>query len=88
MIHWSKFNPNNPFHCVDYILGRNHIAETREILTFDIETTSVWDINGCITPYKGRYSEKQYNNAKSKAFCYIWQFGVDDTVYYLSLIHI
>lgn len=82
MQHWSKFNPNNIFHCVDYILGRNHIAETREILTFDIETTSIWNINGHIVSYKDCYSEKQYNNAESKAFCYIWQFGIDDTVYY------
>lgn len=82
MVHWTKFAENSEFHCVNYILGRNHIAETREILTFDIETTSIWEINGCITSYKGRYSEKQYNNAKSKAFCYIWQFGVNDTVYF------
>lgn len=82
MIHWTKFGENSKFHCADYIMGRNHIAETREILTLDIETTSIWEINGRITSYKGRYSEKQYNNAKSKAFCYIWQFGIDDTVYY------
>lgn len=81
MLHWTKFNENK-FHCVDYICGRNHIAETQEILTFDIETTSIWEINGHITSYKHGYSEKQYNNAKSKAFCYIWQFGVNDTVYY------
>lgn len=82
MQHWSEFDENSKFHCVDYIMGRNHIAETREILTFDIETTSIWEINGRTTTYKGRYSEKQYNTAKSKAFCYIWQFGIDDTVYY------
>ena len=67
---------------MDYIMGRNHIAETQEIFTFDIETTSIWDIDGHITSYKDCYTEKQYNNAESKAFCYIWQFGVDDTVYY------
>ena len=82
MIHWSKFNENNKFHCIDYIVGRNHIAETREIMTFDIETTSIWNINGNIVSYKDCYSEKQYNNAESKAFCYIWQFGIDETVYY------
>lgn len=82
MLHWTKFDEKREFQCVDYILGRNHIAETREILTFDIETTSVWEINGHITSYKHRYSENEYNNAKSKAFCYIWQFGIDDTVYY------
>lgn len=82
MVHWSEFNEKNKFNCVDYISGRNHIAETREILTFDIETTSIWNINGLITSYKEQYSEKQYNNAESKAFCYIWQFGIDETVYY------
>ena len=82
MIHWSKFNESNIFHCVDYIFGRNHIAETREILTFDIETTSIWNINGNVVSYKDCHTEKQYNNAESKAFCYIWQFGIDDTVYY------
>lgn len=82
MVHWSEFKPNNLFHCVDYIFGRNHVAETREILTFDIETTSIWNINGHTVSYKDCYSEKEYNNAESKAFCYIWQFGIDDTVYY------
>lgn len=82
MLYWTKFDENCKFQSVDYILGRNHIAETREILSLDIETTSIWEINGHITSYKGRYSEKQYNTAKSKAFCYIWQFGVNDTVYY------
>lgn len=82
MVHWTKFNPSNIFHCVDYILGRNHIAETREILTFDIETSSIWNINGRIVSYEDCYSEKQYNNAESKAFCYIWQFGINDTVYF------
>ena len=82
MLHWTKFDENSEFHCVDYITGRNHIAETREILTFDIETTSIWNINDHIVSYKDCYSEKQYNNAESKAFCYIWQFGVNDTVYY------
>ena len=37
MLHWTKFDEHSKFHCVDYINGRNHIAETREILTFDIE---------------------------------------------------
>lgn len=82
MIHCSRFDENNKFHCVDYISGRNHVAETEEILTFDIETTSIWDIDGQITSYKECFTEKQYNNAESKAFCYIWQFGIDDTVYY------
>lgn len=82
MLHWTTFDENNKFHCNDYILGRNHIAETREILTFDIETTSIWNINDHIVSYKDCYYEKQYNNAKSKAFCYIWQFGIDDIVYY------
>ena len=82
MIHWTKFDENSKFHCADYIMGRNHIAETQEILIFDIETTSIWNINSNIVSYKDCYSEKQYNNAESKAFCYIWQFGIDDTVYY------
>ena len=82
MLHWTKFDENSKLDCVDYISGRNHIAETREILTFDIETTSIWNINDHIVSYKDCYSEKQYNNAESKAFCYIWQFGIDDIVYY------
>ena len=52
MLHWTKFDETSMFHCVDYILGRNHTAETQEILTFDIETTSIWEINGHITSYK------------------------------------
>ena len=52
MLHWTKFDESSKFHCADYIMGRNHIAETPEILTFDIETTSIWNINGHIVSYK------------------------------------
>ena len=35
-----------------------------------------------VTGYKSIYTEQQYNNAKKGAMCYIWQFSVNDNVYY------
>lgn len=54
-----------------------------DILTFDIETTSAW-VNeyGNVIKYKRGFSNEYWNNLQPLALCYIWQFGINETVYF------
>lgn len=66
-----------------------------DILTFDIETTSAWiNEHGNIIRYHPGRSGDYWNNLKALSLCYLWQFSINDTVYYgrelydfLNLIH-
>lgn len=50
------------------------------IYTFDIETTSLWKLDGKWSIYDPTAS---YKEVEQGAICYIWQFGInDDVVYY------
>ncbi len=54
-----------------------------DIFTFDIETTSAWVNNhGNIIKYRAGKSSDYWNNLQAVALCYIWQFSVNDTVYF------
>ena len=81
MIYWKKLKNYEP-KIEEYQKGKQTRTEIADIFTFDIETTSIWNIDGNITTYKDCYTEKQYNKSEKKAFCYIWQFGINDTIYF------
>ena len=81
MIYWEKLKEYEP-RIEEYQKGKQTKTEVADIFTFDIETTSIWNIDGHITTYKDCYTEKQYNESEKKAFCYIWQFGINDTIYF------
>ena len=53
-----------------------------DILTFDIEVTSLFDIEGELKPFDYSKSKDYYIGRNKKALPYIWQFGYNDTVYY------
>ena len=54
-----------------------------DIFTFDLESTSAWiNEHGNIIRYKKGYSSEYWNNLDPVSLCYIWQFSVNDTVYY------
>lgn len=54
-----------------------------DIFTFDIETTSAWiNEHGNIIRYKKGRSAEYWNSLEAVALCYLWQFSVNDTVYY------
>lgn len=54
-----------------------------DILTFDIETTSAWiNEHGSIIRYKKGKSGEYWNNLSAVSLCYIWQFSVNDRVFY------
>lgn len=53
-----------------------------DIFVFDIETTSAWLENDKVIAYKKGCSADYWNNLTPLALPYIWQFSVNDTVYY------
>lgn len=54
-----------------------------DILTFDIETTSSFMLDdGTIIPYEKGRDPEYWNSLEAMALCYIWQFSVNDIVYY------
>ena len=52
------------------------------IYSFDIETTSLFCIDGKWQRFNYEISQKDYRNIDKAALCYIWMFGVENTVYY------
>lgn len=67
-----------------YLFSKNRRKELRsnDIITFDIEVTSLWKIDGKYIPFSLDINEKKYRDTERIAFPYIWQAGVNDTVYY------
>lgn len=59
-----------------------------EILTFDLEATSLFDIEGEFLPYDYKLPKSYYIGREKKALPYIWQFGYNDKVYYSSNFHL
>lgn len=52
------------------------------IYTFDIETISLFKINNTWQPFDYNKSSEFYSTIQKAAVPYIWQFGINDTVYY------
>lgn len=54
-----------------------------DIFTFDIETSSFWlDDKGNVIEYHPGESSEYWNKLKPMSIPYIWQFSMNDTVYY------
>lgn len=52
------------------------------IFTFDIETISLFEINGKWQPFDYSIPPKEYEKIRKAGCCYIWQFSVNEDVYY------
>lgn len=52
------------------------------IFTFDIETTSYWQTPNGVQGYTEDFTPEEYNNFPVGACCYIWQFSINENVYY------
>lgn len=76
MIHYKNFNEN------EFNLQLDNKGKCDNIFCLDIETSSYWLINNEIVPYKEYYSDELLNNSPCGSICYLWQFGVDDNIYY------
>lgn len=58
------------------------IKKCLDILTFDIEVTSAWKVDGRLTTYKPGYDADFWNDHEKYALPWIWQFSINDQVYY------
>lgn len=76
MIHYKNFNEN------EFNLQLDNKGKCNNIFCLDIETSSYWLINNEIVPYKEYFSDELLNNSPCGAICYLWQFGVDNSIYY------
>ena len=52
------------------------------IFTLDIETVSLYYIDGKWQPFDFSRDSKFYEETEKASCCYLWQFGVEDQVYY------
>ena len=78
MRHYSEYVPRN----FTSVKVGNKI-ECTTIFTFDIETTSFFvKPSGETIPYDKSYTDDEYTDFKKGAVCYIWQFGINDDIYY------
>lgn len=78
MIYWNKFKYYEP-----KIEGKRKFYDNN-IYTFDIETSSYLVLNGkqiSVFEYES-LSDKEKNIVEKKSTMYVWQFGINDTVYY------
>lgn len=58
-------------------------AKCYDIFTFDIEVSSMWmDEKLNIIQYSKNKPEEYWNSLTPVSLCYIWQFGINDKVYY------
>lgn len=57
------------------------------IFTFDIETTSLFDIEGELKPFDYSLKPDYYRGRDKRALPYIWQAGIDNHYYYCRDFH-
>ena len=75
MKYYTEFKDHN------FIIKRK---ECQNIFTFDIETTSIVKLDDKIYPAieYDKFTEDEKERAESLSCMYIWQFGIDDKVYF------
>ena len=78
MLYWDHYRGHDPV-----ILGKRKKIDNT-VYTFDIETSSYIIFNGKqynATEYL-KFSEQDRKNCEFRCCMYIWQFSINDTVYY------
>lgn len=60
----------------------NKKISNKDILSFDIETSSLFFINGKWRSFDKKFDNKYYSNIKKASICYLWAFAVNDKVFY------
>ena len=63
------------------IFKNKHGSYSNTIYTFDIETTSLFEIDGKWQLFDKSISSKQYKKIDKSVVCYHCQFGIEDQVY-------
>ena len=83
MIHYSNLLNNFPkFNNHTESNGKSITMYNDDILTFDIETTSAWLDNNKPIVYHKNKKEEYWNNKQTVSLCYIWQFSINNQVYF------
>ena len=62
------------------------VKKCLNILTFDIEVTSAWMVDDELKAYEAGHDAEYWNSKEKYALPYIWQFSIDEQVYYGSEI--
>lgn len=86
MQHYSKMKIPEP----DFGSSAKGLLPDNNIFTFDIETISLYNIQGKWQPFDYSIPSQSdlkngivgYDEIDKRACCYIWQFGINDKVYY------
>ena len=82
MIRYNGQLKNFNFNCKTATKHGKKIKRCLDIFTFDIEVTSAWDVDGKLTAYVPGFPSDYWNEKDKYALPWIWQFGVNDVVYY------
>ena len=84
MIHFSQLKDINNIGRCKKKTKRGMRTYSDTIYTFDIETTSLFKINGKWDVFNYDLPKESYSHDSDDiiAIPYIWQFGIEDTVYY------
>ena len=78
MTHYTEFVPKK----LVVVKNRKQQEVYNEIFCFDIETTSGYIIGGKLIPFEFEKPKTFYEDKEKFCFMYIWQFGINETVYY------
>ena len=80
MLYWTKYNPQNHFHDIQ---GKRKKFDNT-IYTLDIESTNYLILNGKQIPAIEylNLSEDERDSCEFRSCMYIWQFSINDIVYY------
>ena len=65
-----------------YTTYKPQVLCSDDIFTFDIETSSYWQTPLGVQGYTEQFAPEEYNDFPCGAVCYIWQFSINDKVYY------
>lgn len=84
MQHWKEYQTGKTTYSFRKLKGKQKVRyECADIFTFDIETTSFYvNTAGEVHAYDKTKTDDYYLECEKGALCYIWQFGINDTVYY------
>lgn len=77
MLHYTKFQKPK----ANNYKYRGKVYDDN-IYTFDIETISLFEIDGEFKPFDYNINAAYYAEHDKVSCCYIWMFGVNDKVYY------
>lgn len=83
MKHWTEFESDFKNTNREYFKKRgNDTLFSDEVLTFDIETSSMYYIDGAWHSFDYSKEPDFYSGRAKAGTCYIWMFGFRDNVYY------